>query len=318
MADDAPRFTIEPSTQSSWAAPTRQQASNMRGLVGSGKVLMGAVMSYPSRQVAKTLAVTGADWIWIDSEHVAWSQTLLVEVIQIINHESGGKMIPVVRVPSKTSFENIAWCLDAGAGGIIVPHIETAEEVAAVVATCRFPCGHLRLLSPRCSNAELFPSRPIGHRSYPPFTFLPGITDTTPEGESVYSLANKHVAIIPQIESRLGIKNLDSIMQMEHVDVVMIGAGDLRLDMGLPVGFVGEEPEFVAAMERVTTLSKKYGKALMGVAIGPDMVKERLRQGFRLLVSTIDLYVLAFGTIKELQTAKEATEAYMRMETSRL
>ncbi|KAJ7242913.1 Pyruvate/Phosphoenolpyruvate kinase-like domain-containing protein [Mycena rebaudengoi] len=288
---DIPRFTADPVSQSSWAAPTRQQASNMRGLISSGKVLMGAVLTYPSTQVAKTLAVTGADWIWIDAEHVAWSQTLLVEVIQIINHESGGRMIPVVRVPSKTAFDYMTWVLDAGAGGIIVPHIETAEEVAAVAAACRFP--------------------PVGHRSFPPFTFIPGLTDATPQGETVYSLANKHVAIIPQVESRVGIKNLDSIMQMTQVDAVMIGAGDLRLDMGLPVGFVGEEPEFAAAMERVTALSKKYSKALMGAALGPDMVKERLRQGFTILVSTIDLYVLAFGSVTELRTARETAEAYM-------
>ncbi|KAJ7916151.1 Pyruvate/Phosphoenolpyruvate kinase-like domain-containing protein [Mycena leptocephala] len=291
MANGIHKFTADPATQASWGAPTRQQSSNMRGLIRSGKVLLGQVLSYPSRQVAKTLAVTGADWIWIDAEHIAWSQKLLVEVIQIINHESGGKMIPVVRVPSKTAFDHMAWCLDAGAGGIIVPHIETADEVAAVASACRFP--------------------PTGHRSYPPFSFVPGVTDTTPEGESVYSLANKHTAIIAQVESRAGIKNIESIMQMEQVDAVMIGAGDLRLDMGLPVAFVGSEPEFAAAMDKVTAMSKKYCKALVGVALGPPMVEERLRQGFTVLVNSVDLFALAFGTITDLGTARATIEHYM-------
>lgn len=89
-----------------------------------------------------------------DAEHVAWSPKLLVECIQIIVHESAGKMVPVVRVPSKTAFDYMvrmvpsslialtrlqAWCLDAGAGGIIVPHLEKAEELKEVVAACRFP-----------------------------------------------------------------------------------------------------------------------------------------------------------------------------------
>ncbi|KAF8218212.1 Pyruvate/Phosphoenolpyruvate kinase-like domain-containing protein [Mycena galopus ATCC 62051] len=291
MSSAALKFTAAPSTQASWGAPTRQQSSNMRGLIRSGKVLLGQVLSYPSRQVAKTLAVTGADWIWIDTEHVAWSQKLLVEAIQIINHESGGRMIPVVRVPSKTAFDHMAWALDAGAGGIIIPHTETVEDVAAVVGACRFP--------------------PAGHRSFPPFTFLPGVTDATPEGESLYSLANKHIALIPQIESRVGIKNIDLIMQMEEVDAVMIGAGDLRLDMGLSVGFVGEEPEFAAAMNRVTAMSKKYNKSLVGVALGQPMVEERLKQGFTVLVTTVDLYALAFTTITELGTARGAVEAYL-------
>ncbi|KAJ7095661.1 Pyruvate/Phosphoenolpyruvate kinase-like domain-containing protein [Mycena epipterygia] len=279
---DVPKFTTDPSSQASWAAPTRQQSSNMRGLIASGK----------------TLAIAGGDWIWIDTEHAAWSPTLLVEVIQIIIHESGGKMIPVVRLPNKTAFDYVTWCLDAGAGGIIIPHIETNVEVAAIVDACRFP--------------------PIGHRSYSPFTFLPSITDTTPDGESVYSLANKHIAVIPQIESRLGIKNIDSIMQMNEVDGVMIGVGDLRMDMGLSVWFVGMEPDFVAAMERVTTMSKKYKKALVGAAIGTPVVEERLRQGFTVLATTIDLHTLAFGTITELREAKATVETYMIKERSKL
>jgi len=212
-------------------------------------------------------------------------------VIHIIIHESDEKKITVVRDPSKTAFDYMAWSLDAGAGGIIAPHIETAEEVAAVALACRFP--------------------PTGHRSFPPFTFLPGVTDTTPEGESIYTLANKHVAIIPQVESRVGIQNIDSIMQMEEVDAIMIGAGDLRLDMGLPIGFVGSEPEFVAALERVTAMSKKYSKSLMGVAMGQSMIEERLQQGFTVLVNVVDLYTLGFATITELVTARAAVEAYM-------
>jgi 4-hydroxy-2-oxoheptanedioate aldolase len=80
---------------------------------------------------------------------------------------------------------------------------------------------------------------PIGHRSFPPFSFvsgpqicadidlpllqIPGVTDTTPEGETVFSLANKHVAIIPQIESRVGIKNLEEIMNMKEISAFMVG-----------------------------------------------------------------------------------------------
>ncbi|KAJ6476830.1 Pyruvate/Phosphoenolpyruvate kinase-like domain-containing protein [Mycena sanguinolenta] len=304
------RFTTDPSTQSSWAAPTLQQSGNMRGLIDSGKVLLGQVLSYPSRQVAKTLAVTGADWTWIDAEHVAWSPKLLVECIQIVIHESAGRQVVV------------AWALDAGAGGIIIPHIETSQEVAEVVKACRFP--------------------PTGHRSFPPFTYvslpsfhlcfvvserrlttdyrvgmqIPGVTDTTPSGESVFSLANKHIAIIPQVESRLGIKNIDTIMQMEEVDAVMIGSGDLRLDMGLSAGFVGDEPQFVAAIDHASAMSKKYGKPLAALALNPEMIKERLSQGFRVLINCIDLATLAFGTIKELGTARETVEDYLSCKQS--
>jgi hypothetical protein len=86
------------------------------------------------------------------------------------------------------------------------------------------------------------------------------------------------------------------------------------MEMGLPVAFVGTEPEFVEATDRVTAMSKKYRKPLVGAAIGPEMVEERLRQGFTLLVTSIDLKTLAYGTITELATAKATVEAYMKRE----
>ncbi|KAJ7710580.1 Pyruvate/Phosphoenolpyruvate kinase-like domain-containing protein [Mycena rosella] len=253
---------------------------------------IGTALSYPSRHVAKTIAVTGADWCWVDAEHVAWSQDLLMECIQIIIHESGGKMIPVVRIPSKTAFDYMAWCLDAGAGGIIVPHLETVDEMKAVISACRFP--------------------PIGHRSFPPFTYLPGVTDTTPEGESVFSLANKHIALIPQIESRLGIQNLEAIMQMDEISAFMIGTGDLRLDMGLSLALDGPEPEFVAAIQKATRVSKAHNIPILGAAMGVEMVKQRIDQGYRAVVCCMDLHTLAYGTIKAVGEARAAAEEHMR------
>ncbi|KAJ7653269.1 Pyruvate/Phosphoenolpyruvate kinase-like domain-containing protein, partial [Mycena polygramma] len=247
-----------------YRAPTLQQSGNLQGMFKSGKITIGTCLSYPSPHVAKTVAVTGADWCWIasffyhnrpdrviddqhqDAEHVAWSPTTLVECIQVIIHESAGRMIPVVRVPSKRAFDYMAWCLDAGAGGIIVPRLETVEEMKEVIKTCRFA--------------------PIGHRSFPPFSYLPGVTDTVPAGESVFTLANKHVAIIPQIESRLGIKNLEEIMKMEEISAFMVGSGDLRLKMGFPLGLTGDEPEFLAAVEKATKVSREAEISLLGLA----------------------------------------------------
>ncbi|KAJ7176503.1 Pyruvate/Phosphoenolpyruvate kinase-like domain-containing protein [Mycena filopes] len=201
-------------------------------------------------------------------------------------------MIPVVRIPSKTAFDYMAWCLDAGAGGLILPHLETAEEMKEALAACRFS--------------------PVGQRSFPPFTFIPGVTDTVPENESIFSLANKHVVIIPQIESRVGIQNLEEIMSLEDISAFMIGTGDLRLDMGLPLGG-GDEPEFVAAMTKATKVAKERNIPMLGVAIGgAEVVNMRIDQGFRILVCCLDLHVLAYGMIERINEARAAAEAHMQ------
>ncbi|KAJ7634433.1 Pyruvate/Phosphoenolpyruvate kinase-like domain-containing protein [Roridomyces roridus] len=292
MDTPAPRFTLDPASQAQFRAPTLQQPANLQAMFRSGKVVIGANLSYPSRHVAKTIAVTGADWCWIDAEHVAWSQADLVECIQVIIHESGGRMIPVVRVPSKTSFDYMAWCLDAGAGGIIVPHLETVAEMKEVIAACRFP--------------------PVGHRSFPPFTFLPGVTDTAPEGDNIFTIANKHVAIVPQIETRLGIQNLEEIVKLEEVTAFMIGTGDLRLEMNLSPGMDGEEPEFVQAMDKAKKVSKQLDVPLLGVALGPELIRKRVEQGFKILMVCMDMHTLAYGVMRTLGEVRGVVEEQMQ------
>jgi 4-hydroxy-2-oxoheptanedioate aldolase len=87
---------------------------------------------------------------------------LMQNIIQALSFHSQGKTIPVVRVPShEPSF--ISTALDAGAAGIVLPHTETREHAQHLVNECRFP--------------------PVGKRSYPPWSWVPGINDQAPEGQ---------------------------------------------------------------------------------------------------------------------------------------
>ncbi|KAF7368929.1 2,4-dihydroxyhept-2-ene-1,7-dioic acid aldolase [Mycena venus] len=286
------QFTQDANDQKKWIAPTLTQPANLQGALKSGKLLFGVALTYPSRHVAKSLAMTGADWCWLDAEHIAWTQTLLVECIQIIIHESGGKMIPIVRVPSSTAYDYMM-LVPLGSSSLTW---NPREEMKKVIGACRFP--------------------PIGHRSYPPFTFIPGLNDHTPEGETVFSLANKHVAIIPQIESGVGIKNLAEIVAHEEVSAFMIGPGDLRLDLGLPQNLDGDEPTFTAAMETASKVAKERGIPIAGFAVGPEMTKRRIDQGFRLLLGTMDLYAIIFGVMTDIGTGKAVGEAHLQAKAS--
>ncbi|KAJ7643079.1 Pyruvate/Phosphoenolpyruvate kinase-like domain-containing protein [Mycena polygramma] len=276
-----------------WKGPTPQQSSNFRGLGKSGQVLYGVALSIPSLHVAKIIASTGADYCWIDQEHTPCGPDLMMLLIQTINHESNGRTIPVVRVPSKTSFEYMVWCMNAGAGAIVVPHVETEAEVAALVATCRYP--------------------PLGHRSVQPFHFIAGVTDTVPEGETLLSVANKNVAIIPQIESRAGVENVEAIMRCKGVDMVMVGARDLRTEMGL-VGLTGKEPEYVRANELIIAAAKANKVPLMAYTPRPDMIKQRLQEGFTALMVSADFTSLALGTMGDLKQARRLEEEVERGE----
>ncbi|KAF8067781.1 Pyruvate/Phosphoenolpyruvate kinase-like domain-containing protein [Lyophyllum atratum] len=261
------------------------QSPNLRQAIRDANendtVLFGSVLGIGSVANAKVLAATSSDFVWVDAEHTPYSPTLLNEVVQTLKFYSHGKTIPIVRVPNH-SHEWIAWALDAGAGGVVVPHTETVEQVQASINAARFP--------------------PHGHRSYPPFVVISGLQDTAPEGKTWLDVASEHCAVIPQIESRRGVENLEAIMQVPGVDAIMIGPGDLMLDIG-----IGNNAELAAAHARIEALAKKYKMPLVTAAF-EHTIGEKYKAGYRMIASAMDMFILAHGVQKALVTGREMVE----------
>lgn len=98
---------------------------------------------------------------------------------------------------------------------------------------------------------------------------------------------NEHAAVIIQIESVEGVKNIEEIVQVPGVDAIMVGAADLRMDMGLPLGMTGSEPEFSEALDRITKVCAQYNKPIFSFAIG-RLFEDRLKRGWKLLMVDSD------------------------------
>lgn len=107
------------------------------------------------------------------------SPQLMKELVRTGNYHSEGNTASIVRLPTH-GHEWIAWALDAGASGVVLPHTETPEQARQAVASARFP--------------------PEGHRSFPPLALIPGMTDGLPEGVMLpLEMWNKNGAVIMQI-----------------------------------------------------------------------------------------------------------------------
>lgn len=115
--------------------------------------------------------------------------TLLTSLIKTVQYTSNGSMVPYVRVPSHSP-DLVNYALTAGAGGVVMPHVQNAEQAKAFVQLARFP--------------------PLGDRSYPPNALF-GKQTATPEGKTVYDIWNEHAAIVCQIEDLEGVENVESI-----------------------------------------------------------------------------------------------------------
>ena len=126
-------------------------------------------------------------------EHTPLNGTLLTAMIKTIQYTSGGSMVPYVRIP-ECAPELVNYALNAGAGGIAMPHVQSAGQAEAFVRLTKFP--------------------PLGDRSYPPMALF-GRQTQTEEGRTVYDVWNDHAAIFCQIEDVEGVKNVEDIAKVK-------------------------------------------------------------------------------------------------------
>jgi 4-hydroxy-2-oxoheptanedioate aldolase len=250
------------------------------------KTLLGVAQGIPSVFVTKVLASTKPDFIWLDVEHAMFDRLTLFDAIQAAQHHSEGKSMVVVRVP-KHDETALSTALDAGAAGIIIPHCESAQEIRDKIKEVYYP--------------------PLGERSFSPWTFTPGISDRSLYPNDAFNIqtSNRHICIIPQVESVKGIENIEEIAAVEGVAGLMFGPGDFSIDAGLELKLGGEpHPTFMSAMQRFVAAGKKYGKPLVGAAQVPQMIPMMIQQGYGAIAVVFDYWGLANMVHSGLKEAK--------------
>jgi 2-keto-3-deoxy-L-rhamnonate aldolase RhmA len=99
-----------------------------------GEAVFGTfVFEFATTGIGRIIGASGADFVLYDLEHTAWS----LETVRMLAATTRD-VVPVVRVPTG-DYHFIARALDAGAMGIMVPMVETAEQARQIVAATRYP-----------------------------------------------------------------------------------------------------------------------------------------------------------------------------------
>ncbi|ROT37637.1 HpcH/HpaI aldolase/citrate lyase family protein [Sodiomyces alkalinus F11] len=281
------RFQAETLFQPSNLVAAIQEANQVDS-DGNRKPLFGSIMAFPHQKVARTVAVLGLDFVMIDALHTAIDAENLYALIQTINFVSQGRTCAVVRVPSAES-HLLAYALDAGASGIIFPHVDTAAEAAAAVKKVRYEYSG-------------------GERSLSPCALLNGITDMAPPGWSAERIADRNIAVICQIESAVAVENVDEIARIPGVHSLMLGAGDLRVSLGLPSRTppgTPEDPRFFAAVEKLIAAANAHDKALMTVAFKTNANDAGWLRNFSLVLTSADIVSVVKGHKEDLARTRE-------------
>ncbi|VUC32538.1 unnamed protein product [Clonostachys rosea] len=242
----------------------------------SGEYPLMTFVAIPSVRQAQIVALTGLDGIIIDAEHGHIGDDSMHNSVAAI---SSLGVSPIIRIRGP-AHDIIKRALDTGAHGIMVPQINNAQEAAQIVASSKFPPQGVR------GQGSAFPA--IGH----------GLT--TPE---YMKSANETIITMIQIETREGVENVDAIAATPGVDLVFIGPNDLAQSL---LGYTparGDEPEFIAAVDKIIAAARKHGK-WAGRMVNNGTVAKEERPRYDTVAITGDTKAIQNWYISEFEIAR--------------
>ena len=202
--------------------------------------------------IIKVMKAAGFDWLFLDLEHGGMSIETACE-ISIAAQDSA----MATRV------------LDGGALGIVIPHVDTAEEAKEIADRLRYP--------------------PRGHRSVgggqAQFDYAPmKMADMTRRSDD-------NTLITVMIETPKAVRNAEAIAAVPGIDALLVGSSDLSMEMGIP----GENghPRIQEAVDKVIAACKKHRKwPGMGGAYSEELLQLYIGKGMKLLLAGNDLPML--------------------------
>jgi 2-dehydro-3-deoxyglucarate aldolase len=208
----------------------------------------------------------GYDWVAVDMEHGAISPHQLPDLFRAL--ELGGTL-PLVRLAQGHS-KDCKQALDAGAGGVIVPMVESAEQLRAVRDACCWP--------------------PVGNRGV-------GFSRANLFGRDfdAYQAEAQSPLLVAMIEHVRAVERLDAILSVEGLDAILVGPYDLSASMGLTGMF--DHGDFKATVQRIKDFAGSAGVPAGVHVVQPSASEfsQRICEGYRFLAYSIDAVMLRTG-----------------------
>jgi 2-keto-3-deoxy-L-rhamnonate aldolase RhmA len=245
--------------------PRRLAAALDRG----GPALCLCLSQARTPDVVLIAAASGFDAVYVDLEH---GVTPLDVTSMLCTTALGAGLFPLVRVPSPDA-PMITRVLDGGALGVIVPHVDTAVVAEQVVDACRFP--------------------PVGRRT--PYAATPATGYQSLATADLITKLDGEVLVAPMIESAQAVDNADDIAAVDGVDLLLVGAHDLSIELGVPgdVGHPDVRKAIDAAASAAHTHDRRWGVA--GIT-DPQLLGELADQGLAFVSAGSDAGLLQQAT----------------------
>jgi 2-keto-3-deoxy-L-rhamnonate aldolase RhmA len=219
----------------------------------------------------------GFDWLFIDMEHGAFT---IGEASEISLGALSCGVAPIVRC-RLNALDEAARVLDNGAQGIVLPQVNSAADVQRAVAALRYP--------PRGSRAW--------GGSAAAFYYRP------PNAAQARAETDQKMLIAATIESKIGLQNSDEIAAVEGVDIILFGATDLSLDLGI-AGKTDSE-EVLSAFAKVSSACRKHNKILGFGGALPPVAARFFEYDAKFVLTGMDHALLVTAAEQRLSVFKE-------------
>lgn len=200
----------------------------VKEVVKAGKTAIGTAGSATGDMAM--LADAGYDFLLFDTQHTP------VEIKQLgpaIASLRGKRTSPVVRVSANRA-DLICTALDAGARGIVVPMVNTAEEARAMVQACKY--------------------YPAGERSN---AGVRGEWGDTSDYRRYMDTVNNELLIAPMIETKQAMANIDAILEVPGIDVLLVGPSDLSIELDVPLNYKSDT--YQQGLDTIAAACKRHG-----------------------------------------------------------
>jgi len=229
----------------------------------AGQLQIGLWSQLVSSIAVEVIADGGYDFVVVDAEHAPNDLATVLPMLQVLDRSPASA---IVRVPwlDVVLFKRY---LDIGAQTLLIPFVETPEQAAEAVSFSRYPAAGVRGVA-TCHRANRY-----------------GRVDRYLE------TAAEEICLVVQVETRLGLDNLEAIAAVDGVDAIFIGPSDLSASLGhLGNAAHPEVQEAIAAVPRRLEASGKPAGILAGVEA---TAKRHVEQGFVFVAVGSDLSLLA-------------------------
>ena len=239
--------------------------NSLKRKVARRETTVGTWISSGSPNMVDLLRNLDFDWFVLDMEHSPINIETVGSMIQVLN---GSRATPIVRV-NQIDQGLCKAVLDAGAQGVMVPLVNTAEEARLAVRYCKYP--------------------PVGVRG----AAAAKASDYGLSYADYIRKANDETMVIVQVETPQAVWNIREIVSVAGVDAAFVGPSDLTMSMGLLDD--RSNPRVAEAMLTVVKACEDAGKFAGVMATTLEEARLDLQRGFRFISLATDVRFTTMG-----------------------